>query len=214
MRNHLLVLTFYATCLLPAAALAANAQTDPASLPAHDSHQGLLVAVDPYVSAARCKARFGKHNPCDGGVLALDVYFRNDNDSPIRLNRRTIRLRIGPPTESRQSLDPISSEDVADRTLGAFQRGPVLQRRPFPFPNSGSGGKSKDWRAMVDVLQSLALGTDVLAPHATTHGFFYFDVNHHFNWLSNARLEVPDLEFMVSRKTLFFFEVDLARAAH
>src|SRR5437763_10182808 len=35
--------------------------TDPASLPAHDSHQGLLIAADPYSSAGRYKERFAKH---------------------------------------------------------------------------------------------------------------------------------------------------------
>jgi hypothetical protein len=30
-----------------------RAQTNPASLPAHDRHEGLLVAADPYTDAAR-----------------------------------------------------------------------------------------------------------------------------------------------------------------
>jgi hypothetical protein len=211
MRKHLFVLLPF---LLLAGASPAGAQADPATLPAHDSHQGLLVAVDPYVSPARCKQRFGKHNPCDGGILALEVFFRNDNDSPIRIDRSTVRMRIGPPGESRRTLHAISPEDVADRTVGGLQRGPVL-RRPFPLPRPGpTSGRSKTWRQMDDVLQSLAMPTDILAPHATTHGFFYFDISHHYNWLSNASLEVPDLEFMVNHKALFFFDVNLAPAAH
>ncbi len=94
--------------LLLAASLAVRAQTDPASLPARDAHQGLLVAVNPYVSAEQYKAKFGKHSPYEGGVLAIDVYFRNDNDSPIRVNLQTVRLRIGQPGGSRRRLDPIS----------------------------------------------------------------------------------------------------------
>lgn len=215
MRKFLLTIAFQAAVLLLVGALAAGAQTDPSSLPARDSHQGLLVAVDPYVSPARCKDRFGKHNPCDGGILALEVYFRNDNDSPIRIDRRTIRLRIGPPGGLRQSLEPISPEDVADRTIGTFPRGPVLQRRPFPLPRSGAeSGRSKSWREMADLLRSLSLGTDVLAPHTTAHGFLYFDISRHYDWVPNALLEIPDLTFMVGNKALFFFEVKLAPAAN
>src|SRR5713101_6299554 len=57
-------------------------QQDPASLPARDSHEGLLIAADPYQDATRYKTRFGKKNPYDAGILAIEVYFRNDNDKP------------------------------------------------------------------------------------------------------------------------------------
>ena len=50
-------------------------------------------------------------------------------------------------------------------------------------------------------------------PALHAHGFFYFDVNHHYDWLSNARFYVPDLSFMLDNKALFFFEIDLAAAA-
>ena len=42
---------------------ARTASPDPASLPAHDSHQGLVIAADPYISAERYKDKFGKHTP-------------------------------------------------------------------------------------------------------------------------------------------------------
>ena len=46
-------LTRLFTILLALAAVAATAfaQSDPASLPAKDQHEGLLVAADPYVDA-------------------------------------------------------------------------------------------------------------------------------------------------------------------
>jgi hypothetical protein len=49
----------------------ANASIDPATLPARDVHQGLLIAVNPYTSAEQYKARFGKRTPYDGGILAI-----------------------------------------------------------------------------------------------------------------------------------------------
>ena len=76
------------------AGAAGHAQTDPASLPAHDAHEGLLVAANPYTSDEQSKIKFGKHTPFEAGILAIDVYFRNDNDLPIRLNLRTVEMRI------------------------------------------------------------------------------------------------------------------------
>src|SRR5713101_934362 len=63
---------------LAAALPQAPPQIDPATLPARDVHQGMLIAADPYTDEARSKAKFGKKNPVDSGILALEVYLRND----------------------------------------------------------------------------------------------------------------------------------------
>src|SRR5579872_281105 len=55
---------------------ARTASVDPASLPARDSHQGLLIAADPYMSADRYKEKFGKHSPYDGGIIAIELFLR------------------------------------------------------------------------------------------------------------------------------------------
>ena len=65
---------------------------------------------------------------------------------------------------------------------------------------------------MTTTLRSVALGTDVLPPHATTHGFLFFDLNHDFGAIRNSHLYIPDLSFMTDNKALFFFEIDLADA--
>src|SRR5665213_843421 len=188
-------------------------QLDPGALSAHDSHQGLLVAVDAYTSAVRYKDKFGKHTPYDSGILALDVYFRNDGNSPIRVNLGTVRLLIGEPGGARQSLEPLSPEDVADLVLLKPAKEPS-SRRPFPLPGSGvKSARDKNWQAFASVLRSAAMSSEVIAPHGLSHGLFYFDVDRHYDWLSNARFEVPDLSFMLDNKALFFFDVDLAPAA-
>jgi hypothetical protein len=186
------------------------AQTDPASLPAHDSHQGLLIAANPYISANRYKEKFGKHTPYDGGILAIELYFRNDNDSPIRVNLKTMQLLVSAPGGSRQRLDPLSAEEVADLVLSK----PKDPSPRIPIPRVGAPRKShdKDWEEFAGSLRSAALATDLLPPHATTHGFVYFDVDHHYDWLSTARFDVPDLTFMTGNKALFFFQIDLAPA--
>jgi len=198
-----------------AAPFSVRAQTDPASLPAHDAHQGFLVAVNPYLSAEQSKSKFAKHTPYEGGILALEVYLRNDNDSPVRVNLTTIRLVVNGPGDPRQRLEPLSPEDVADRTLLKQGKDPSQQRPRLPFPGrTGKPNRDKEWEEFAGAVRSAAMPSEVIAPHGTTHGFFYFDVDHHFDLLSKARFDVPDLFFMADKKPLFFFQVDLAPAIH
>lgn len=203
-----------ALLLVPALSLCASfarAQADPASLPAHDAHQMLLIAADAYTSPDQSKAKFGKHTPLDGGILAVDVYFRNDNDAPIRISLSSVQLRIGQPHFPRQKLDPLSAEEVANRTLLKGTKEPTKSRLPGPLPGAASkSGRGKEWDEFDGTLRAAAMSSEVLPPHATTHGFFYFDVDHHFDWLANATLDVSDLSFMTTKQALFFFEIDFA----
>jgi hypothetical protein len=189
-------------------ATARTGSTDPASLPAHDSHQGLLIAADPYTSADRYKERFTKHTPYEGGIIAVELFFRNDNDLPIRINLKTMQLEVSVPGGSRQRLDPLSPEDVADRVL-AKPKDPTPR---FPVPRIGAprSKHDKNWEEFAGSLRSAALSTDLLPPHVTVHGFIYFDIDGHYEWISSSRLEIPDLAFMNDSKPLFFFEIDLA----
>jgi hypothetical protein len=199
--------------LFPLGALGQSAPPDPVSLPARDSHQDLTIAADPYQRAERYKKEvFGKDSFYAAGIIAIDVYFKNDNNVPIRLNTGTIQLVISEPGLDRQRLGPLSPEEVADRTLLTANTN-IRAHRPFPFPgSSSSSGHSKDWVEMTTTLRSVALGTDVLPPHATTHGFLFFDLNHDFGAIHNTHLDIPDLAFMTDNKALFFFEIDLATA--
>lgn len=199
--------------LFPQGALGQSAPPDAISLPARDSHQDLTISADPYLRAERYKKEvFGKDSIYAAGIIAIDVYFKNDNNVPIRLNPETIQLVISQPGLDRQRLGPLSPEEVADRTLLTANSN-IRVHRPFPFPGSSSGsGHSKDWTEMTTTLRSVALGTDVLPPHATTHGFLFFDLNHDFNAIHNTHLYIPDLAFMTGNKALFFFEIDLAAA--
>ena len=207
LRAILVVVMFF-----PLGALAQTAPpAGPMSLPMRDAHQDLTIVADPYLRAARyTKEVFGKDSFYNAGIVAIDVYFRNDNNIPIKVNPGTIQLVIAKPGLDRQRLGPLSPEDVADRTLLTADTN-IRAHRPFPFPSPGpSSGHSKDWTSMTTTLRSVALGTDVLPPHATTHGFLFFDVNHDFSAVRNSHLYIPDLAFMTDNKGLFFFEIDLA----
>ncbi len=199
--------------LCPLSALAQTTPPDPMSLPARDAHQDLTIVADPYVRASRySKEVFGKNSFYAAGIVAIDVYFRNDNNVPIRLNPGTIQLVISQPDQDRQRLEPLSPEDVADRTLLTANSN-IRARRPFPFPGSSDSGHSKNWTEMATTLRSIALGTDVLPPHATTHGFLFFDMNHDFDAIHYTHLYIPDLAFMTNdHKALFFFEIDLGES--
>jgi len=200
--------------LLPLSVFAQSPQTDPSTLRARDAHQDLLIAADPYVSADRYKGVFGKKSPYEFGLVAIDIIFRNDNDSPIRLNPETIQLLISLPGVDRQRLNPLSPEDVADRTILNAHANPSVKRRlPFPTGGGSNSGKGKDWNEMVTSIRSVALGTDVLPPHATMHGFLFFDLNHDFDAIRHSHVYIPDLAFMGTNKALFFFEIDLGAAS-
>jgi hypothetical protein len=190
-----------------------TAPPDPASLPARDSHQGLVIAADPYVSAERYKDKFGKHSPYDAGLIAIDLLFRNDNDLPVRINLKTMQLLVSIPGGSRQRLDPLLPEDVADRVLAKRPKDPSPR---FPVPRVGAppSPHNREWEEFVEDVRAAALNTDLLPPHATTRGLVYFDIDRHYDWISNARVEVPDLAFMNDPKPLFFFEIDLGPATH
>ena len=195
-----------------AACAPARAQVDPTSLPAHDSHQKLLVAVQPWLDPAQYKDRFGKKSPYDAGIVALDVYFRNDNDSPIHVDLSTVRLVVAQGDEDPQHVEALTPEDVADRVLlnGADAPSPGRPRLPIGNPK---GDHDKQWTALADSVRAASLSSDLIPPHGTVHGCLYFDLAHHFGLLHDSQLYIPDLTFLVDNQVLLFFEVDLAPAA-
>ena len=151
--------------LWPLGAFAQTGQVDPLTLRTRDTHQNLTIAADPYVSASRySKDVFGKTSPYEGGVVAINVYFRNDNDSPIRVNLDTIQLMISVPRQDREKLLPLTAEEVADRAILKAQANPRASRLPFPHSGSSSG-KGKAWDEMHSAIRSIILSTDVLPPH-------------------------------------------------
>jgi hypothetical protein len=207
-RHKILILMCSAFAAI-AACTPARAQTDPASLPAHDSHQNLLVAIQPWLDAAQYKDRFGKKNPYDAGIVALDVYFRNDNDSPVKVDLSTVRLVVGEGGDDPQRIEPLTPEDVADTVL-LTGPGPAKPSLPSLYPK---GGHDKQWNALDGSLRAVSLSSDLVPPHGMVHGCLYFDMAHHFDSLRNAHLYVPDLTFLVNNQVLLFFEVDLAPAS-
>jgi hypothetical protein len=185
-----------------------------ASWAARDSHQGVTIAAKPLTSEADYKAQFTGHSPYEAGILALDVSIRNDNDKPIRLKLDTIRLLVDRSGQSLQRLDPLAPEDVADRVVLKKPGDVRAPRLPVPIGRSSSSGRDKNWQEFAGRMRNASLPSDVVGPRATVRGFIFFDVNRRYDLLRDARLEIPDIAFMVNNEPLFFFEVDLAPAVH
>jgi hypothetical protein len=188
----------------------ARAQTDPATLPARESHDGLTISVDPYLEQARYKDRFGsKKTPFDAGIIAIEFFFRNDNDKPIRVGIDGIRLTLRAEGHDRQRLRSLSPEDVADQVWNPGTANPTAPRSPIP----GRGKKlarGKDWQQLEAALRAVELSGDLVPPHGTLHGFLYFDMDNHFEWLSTGAIYFPDLKFFPEMKPLFYFDISLA----
>src|SRR6266700_1982217 len=145
----------------------ANAQTDPASLPAHDTHQGVTVAVRPLMSEASYKTQFGSgHTPYEAGILVLEVFFRNDNDKPIRLKLDTMRLLVNLAGQSPQRIEPLAAEDVADRVLLKKPSDPKAPRFPLPGRVPASN-RDKNWQEFAKRLQAAAIPSDIVGPKST-----------------------------------------------
>jgi hypothetical protein len=189
-----------------------RAQTDPSSLPARETHQGVTIAVKPLVTEAAYKAQFTGKTPYEAGILALEVFFRNDNDKPIRLKLETMRLLLDRTGQPRQRIEPLSAEEVADRVLLGTPSDPRVPRLPLPGTGRPKSNRDKNWQEFAARMQAAGIPSDIVGPKATVRGFLFFDVDHHYDWLTDARLDVPDLAFMLNNEALFFFQVDLAPA--
>jgi len=191
----------------------APSQKDPTKLPARDAHQDLLVAADPWVTAEEYKSRFPKENPFDYGIMAIDVYFKNDGALPVRINLATIQLTITHTRSANEELPSLSSDAVANYMLGGKGNGKnPTKGSKLPIPIHHSDKSAKKVAELADVLHAMQLQSDLVPPHSIVRGLLYFDVDGHFEWTTTARLYVPDLKMMGTDKTLLFFDVDLGLA--
>lgn len=202
--QRVLVAALFLGVVLPLAA-----QKNPSKLPARDSHQGILVACDPYQSPKRAGKAFGRENPVKDGILPVDVYVRNSTQWPLAINLKSIRLEIVPPSSSREQIVPMSPGEVARRILHLKPGGIEPPRRRLPIPGINGGG---NWKKLTEKLQSRSFSHKIVAPGATVHGFFYFDLGGDLDAVQYARFYVPDLKFIHHHQAIMFFQADLSRA--
>lgn len=173
---------------------------------AKDAHQDFVVAAQAYGEAAQSKEKFGKGaDPYPAGLLAVDVYFRNDMKYPVHVDLSTIRLDVDDPNGQKFHLEALRLAQAANDI--AHPKGPATptaRRLPIPFPS----GNSKQ-REVMDKLRPFTLQSDIVPPGGTIHGCVFFDVSHRFDLVPHATLYVPDVKSVASDTGLIYFEVAL-----
>jgi hypothetical protein len=184
----------------------------PLTTAALDSHDGLTVAAEPWLSADRYKSTFPKKSPYGAGVLAIKVNFRNDSDESIKIGLQRIRLNLIFEDSNRQDLPALSAEELADAVLHPKLTGASKPRLPIPIPTS-PGGRDKHWEEFRRLAEDAGLHSNVVAPHSTSTGLLYFDLQNQFDLLSNAHLYIPDLLSLEKNRSLMYFDIDLSHPA-
>jgi hypothetical protein len=213
-RAHLLPLAlFVPLALLPLSASSPSSPqqqsaAQPIKTASLDSHDGLTVAADPWLSASRYKSTFPKKSPFEAGVLAIKMNFRNDSDESIKIGIERIRLNLTFDENNRQDLPALSSELLADAVLHPRIKS-SKSRLPIPLPSS-PGGRDKHWQEYQKLAEDAGLHASVIAPHTSVEGLLYFDLQGQFDLLSNARLYIPDLLSLEKNRSLMYFDLDLS----
>ena len=195
---------------------AAKAEQQPASnaltTASLDSHEGLTIAADPWLSAERYKQAFPKKSPYAAGILAVRLTLRNDSAESIKVGIERIRLNLSFEDSGRQELPALTSAQLADAVLHPRVEGPSKPRIPLPLPSS-SGGRDKKWEEYQKLAEDNGLHASVIAPHSTAEGLLYFDLQNQFELLANAHLYIPDLLALEKNQALMYFDIDLSRSA-
>jgi hypothetical protein len=192
--------------LILAMALPQTAPVDPATLPARDSHQGILIACQPYQNPDRVKSLMGKQNPLKVGVLPVEMYVRNSTRWPVAIALDKIRLEVDMPQSQRDEIEPLDPGDVASMILHPKPVEVPRERLPLPFPRDSQG---KKWQDIRDTLESVSFPAAVVAPGATVHGFLFFNLEGQYDVIRYSRLYVPDLNFLGNTQSIMFFQADL-----
>jgi len=174
-----------------------------------DSHEGLTIAADPWLSGERYKVTFPKKSPYAAGILAIKMTLRNDSAESIKVGLERIRLNLTFDENNRQELPALTSEQLADAVLHPRVKSPSRSRLPIPLPSS-SGGRDKNWEQYQKLAEDAGLHSSVVAPHSTVEGLLYFDMQGQFDLLANSRLYIPDLLVLEKNQALMYFDIDLS----
>lgn len=179
--------------------------------PAVESHDGLTISALPWTDPAQYKQKFPKKAPIEGGVIAIQVSFRNDTSESIKIGLERIRLTVLISDDNRQELRTLTSDQVADAALKPKSSDPTARRRlPLPVGSIGAG-HDKKWTEMQKAAGDAAVAASVVSPHSTVQGLLYFDLQGQADLLSTAHLYVPELLAIEKNRQLLYFDIELSR---
>lgn len=188
-----------------------------AKFPYTDTHEGMTVEVDPWTTASRYKEKFPKKSPFEGGVVAVNVSFRNENEKGVKVDLQRLRLIVQMDEDNRQELEPLSPDDVADAVLlKQNPKDPTLHRSPLPIPTISKPKATRDakWTALRDACQNAAVPSPVVGAHSTVEGLVYFDLRGETDLLQSAHFYVPNLMMMDSKEPISYFEIEMGHAGN
>ena len=178
-----------------------------------ESHEGLTVSALPWTVPSQYKEKFPKKSPFDGGVLVIQINFRNDSDESLRVNLEKIRLNVQIDEDNRQEVPSLNPEQLADAVLKPKSKDPTAKRGPrlpVPIPSGSKSGRDKHWQELETQAENAQVPTSVVAPHSTVQGLLYFDLGGQFDLLQTAHLYIPQIAKMNSTGTLTYFDIDLS----
>ena len=180
-----------------------------------DTHEGMSIGVEPWTQASAYKQKFPKKSPFSGGVVALQLTFRNDSDGSIKIDVQSIRLLLLIGEDNRQELSPLTAEDVADTVLLTNNgKDPTQRRNPLPIPvGKPRPSRDKNWTELKEACQNAAVPSSVVAAHSTLVGLVYFDLRSEWELLQTAKVYLPNLVSMSTKQPLSYFEIDLSHGA-
>lgn len=197
-----------ALLMLPALVAQQAPPTDPASLPARDEHQGILVACRPVVERDRLRTLLGDRAD-RAGVLPVELFVRNRGPVPLQIDPAGVFLVIER-DGSRHRLEPLAPDRVAQMLLHPQppEIGVPRPRLPVPLPRRSGRGQTQLERR----LEKMAFPRAPIPPGRTVSGWVFFAAGTQPAVLRRASLELTRLEWLGSTQPVMFFEIALAPA--
>jgi len=191
------LLGFALAALSPAAADELEFRAKPAeAYAARDSHEGVVVAVEPFDTPELTKPAFGKIDFRKAGIVPVLVVIANNTYRTIRLDEASVRFISG----DRQQIEPTPAEDVVRRFGGGYSR----DSGPFPIPRRSSRPlKSRDATEVI----AREFVVRMIPPQTSVSGFFYFDLRRARTQLPGGTFFLTDLFWADDSQALMFFEV-------
>jgi hypothetical protein len=176
-----------------------------------ESHEGLTISALAWIDPGQYKDKFPKKSPYTGGVLAIQVEFRNDSNEGLRINLERIRLTVQLGEENRQEVQSLTSEQLADAVMKPAVKDPSKRPR-LPIPvGGGKSGRDKHWMELQKQAQEAQVPSSVIGAHSSVQGLLYFDLQGQYDLLQSAHLYVPDIASMQGTHSLTYFDIDLSR---
>ncbi len=159
------------------------------------SNDKVTIAVKPYDDEALAHTAFGKVNPYQYGILPILVIVQNDTDESLRLDR----MQVAYTAFDGKQIDSTPAADVPFAIGGP--------RRPSATPNPLPPELRKKHKNPLagPEIETRAFAAQMLPPHESAHGFFYFQAHHR----PGDSVTISGIKQARSGKDLFYFEIPL-----